>query len=539
MARNSVPADILFVTLSSRQWGKREELGIGYVAAAADVAGYRSRIAVIELDAGWQEILEHLGVGEPLALGIGFSHSGTSLPLVSAMLADVRHIAPNIHITAGGYFATFNAASLLDALPGLDSVVCGEGEETTVALLSTLRDGRSLAEIEGLRVRGAAFRPRTKLPELDTIAPPVRIELNGQVTHPLALSTSRGCMAHCTFCNVPAWTRTVSRGWRGKSPDGVAEEIRRLVNATGKTRFWVVDSSFEDGGDAELDRVRAIANAICDRDLKIRYYVFMRAETVASAAFDAVLPSLLESGLRRIFVGVESGTDERLKSLAKRADTKANLLALEKLRRSRVAVRAGWIMLQPDSTTDTLIGALKHLAEMSLLHSTADLFSQLEVYEGAAEVNRLRKKGLLKAEYWHDPFAYDFEDQRIAMLARSMRDGKLRWSDRWDGEAMHTAELVLCSAHHEPGVMSRRGAVDLIDAAAAHLEDLKGIQARANALFFEELLSLTADRSAETRMATLIDEHMSRFHLPTADAARSISSTLLADLQAQGFHVSY
>jgi anaerobic magnesium-protoporphyrin IX monomethyl ester cyclase len=529
----------MLVTLTSRRWGQREELGVGYVAAAARAAGYCCGVVSVDLEAGWAELVSKLRRSRPIAVGIGFSHAATSLACVGAMMDDVRRSALETHITVGGYFATFNSEALLTMLPQLDSVVCGEGERTFVCLLDSIVGRRPLSHVKGLRIRQSIFVPRSPIEALDDLPFPVReIEGFGE-TDLFAVSTSRGCMAHCTFCNVPAWTRHYGGGWRGRSAENVVDEIEALVCEYGVRRFWIVDSSFEDASVPGLGRIASIARVICARGLLIRYYVFMRAETVASAAIDPVLPRLVESGLRRVFVGVESARDSCLRSMAKRANADDNIEALRKLRDCDIAVRAGWIMFTPDATLESIGQSTVHLERMSLLHSTVDLFTRLELYSGSAEINKLRRKGLLKDQYWYDPFAYQFEDPRLEPFALAMTTAKLAGEHLWDGEAMHMADLIICSARHECGVRNTPVCWDLVERAAENVNELKAIQSRANLLFMEECLQLARSGWRDCTFQALLSEHLDRFHHPTAAASRSVAKSLLQDLAAHGVKVAY
>jgi radical SAM superfamily enzyme YgiQ (UPF0313 family) len=530
---------LLFVTFLSKRWGAREELGVGYVASAAAAAGYRVAVVAHDLEANCSSLVARAAADPPLILGLGFSHAATSLEQAGHFLREARRACPSTHITAGGYFATFNADRLLETLPELDSVVRGEGEHTIVELANVLKSGQAVDGIKGLATRGTAFFPRHPIADLDDLSPPVRTIEEMNEVDIFALSTSRGCMAHCTFCNVPAWTRQFSAGWRGRSPSNVVDEIEALAGGRADPRLWVVDSSYEDSTQGGFGRIADIANEILRRRLDVRYYVFMRAESVCDPAFTAVAPDLIASGLRRVFVGVEAGTDEDLKSIAKRARTGDNLEALSTLRAQGLAVRAGWIMFFPHSSLDDLWDKLDQLENFSLLHSTIDLFTCLEIYSGSAEVRKLERRGLLHPTYWHDPDGYDFEDERVAPLARAMREARRREEHLWDGEAIHMADLVLCSAGIDAGCAQSREGLDLVKRADLKLARIKDIQAQANRLFVEELLGAAAAGWDDSLFGALLQAHIDEFHMPTARAARAVASDLVQALAARDIHVRY
>jgi hypothetical protein len=534
----------------SRRWGVRAELGIGYVAAAARAAGFEAEIWMIDPEDDRSAVARILSGRAFGIVGLAFSHAALSLGTMGRLIADVRRAVPAGHITAGGYFATFNADRLLQAFPDLDSVVVGEGEATMVELAHRLARGQDpargqdfaraqdVAGVPGLKTRTAPFVARPPIGDLDDLPPPPReVEAGLDL---FSLSTSRGCLAHCTFCNVPAWTRRHGGGWRGRSAANVADELQALAALTPVPRVWIVDSSYEDSPDGGFERMSAIAREILSRRLTLRYYVFVRAESVCAPGFAARLPELIASGLRRVFVGVETGDDRQLKAFAKSARAAHHDTALAILRGQGLAVRAGWIMFAPDLELDALPAKVDQLERLGLLHSTIDLFTCLEVYAGSSKVRKLETRGLLRPEHWHDPYAYDFVDPRLARLARAMVRIREESAHAWDGEAMHTAELVLAGARHEPVADADRPARDaLVAAAEERLQKVKALQAAANRLFLEEAIERAREPFDEAGFAETVERHIRDFHRPTARAARAIGARLVDDLGARNVQVRY
>lgn len=531
---------IVFLSFSSKLWGRHEELGVGYVAAAAEAAGYPAMILTVDPEAGDLPALLGQVRNAPVLIGLALSHAATSLQTLESVLRECRNAIPDGHITAGGYFATFNSRKLLNALPELDSVVVGEGEETLVKLADRLCAKRDISNLAGLQTRTQSFRPRAPIKDLDALQHPKRgpTETGGRSIFPL--STSRGCLAHCTFCNVPAWTRHHGGGWRGRSPVNIVDELEALTQSQAFPRVWVVDSSFEDSETGGFERITAIAKEILRRDLALRYYVFFRAETICEPEFSHVLPLLVASGMRRVFVGVETGDDNELKAFAKHARAASNRAALEILRTAHLAIRAGWIMFTPQIRLEELVQKLDQLADFALLHSTIDLFTCLEAYSGSAEIRKLEKLGLLHEDAWHDPFAYDFIDPRVAVLARAMVAVRVAEGQKWDGEALHTADLIVAAARHEVGANATiDDAWDLVNEAAGRISRIKRVQTSANRLFLEEIIELAATRWDQDQFLGRVRQHMRDYHLPTARAGRTVAAKLLSDLGERGVQVHY
>lgn len=527
----------LLLSLYSRRWGKREELGLGYVCAALQAAGWKGGIEAIELgdDGDHRDLMERLRSERPLLLGIACSHAKTDLVALQHLLADAHKANVGIHTTAGGYFASFNGDKLLAACPDLDSVVVGEGEATTVQLLRRLGLGRKPGLCPGLRQRNVPFTSRPPVPDLDLLAHPYRAVPWLDDTSLRAVATSRGCLAHCTFCNVPAWTRKHGRGWRGRSAASVFEEVEQLVREYGTSRIWFVDSSFEDPtpGDGVV-RMVELADRLIKANLPICYYVFMRAESLCRPDVVAVLPKLVESGLRRVFVGIEAGSSERLKRYAKSARAHHNVQALQTLRGHGLATRAGWIMFSPESTLEELRRDAKYLRQLGLLHSTVDLFTQLELYTGASEVLRLQRLGLSSGEVWDDSFAYSFADPKVEPLATAMRRALDARGHAWNGEALHTAELAIATITLS-GSRAPTPLVQVANDARDHLLELSNVMAGLNEIFFDACLDLAEGSWSDGAFDDLLDRHIAKCHLPVASAAQALTSHLLTAARRLGY----
>lgn len=526
-----------FVTVYSARWGPIEELGIGYIAAHLEKSGHQADVAYVsdDLTSGMPLLEKVLATCHPLLLGIGCSHRTLDFDRLRQLTTHIRSIAPEIHITCGGYWATFNYGQLLAEWPDLDSVVVGEGEETTLDLLTRLATNISLNHCPGLALRLGTPPTRQVIHNLDSLALPKR-SLPDNMQHGIAsISTSRGCLAHCTFCNVPKWMSRYGGGtWRGRSPIHVVDEFEELIRGRGIRRFWVVDSSYEDPFPAGISRILEIADEILKRRLRLTYYVFFRAETVASPAFQEAISKLVSSGLRRVFIGVESADEDDLRSFIKKARPSEMARAISVLRTSKLAVRAGFILFSPRSTFESLRSTVAFMQENDLLWSTTDLTTCLELYSGAAEVTRLAKEGLLTGDPWRDPYCYRFRDQRLQPLAKALRDirAENRVAHRW--ESVHTAYLVCNGAAHCEAIFDRPAVVTDLERFEREINDIAEFLSGQNAVFFENLLELTEGQWDQSRFDELAREFIDTYQTEAAATAEVLTHEFLLKCQADG-----
>ena len=126
--------------------------------------------------------------------------------------------------------------------------------------------------------------------------------------HPyIALYSTRGCPAQCTFC---LWPQTLSgHAWRKRSSDDVAAEMKWA-----KENFPEVKEFFFDDDTFNIQKVRTIE--LCEKlkPLGITWSCTSRVTT----DYDT-LKAMREAGCRLLIVGFESGDPQILKNIKKGA----------------------------------------------------------------------------------------------------------------------------------------------------------------------------------------------------------------------------
>lgn len=191
---------------------------------------------------------------------------------LAAMAADF-----GATVIFGGPDPTLTPQTYL-ADPSVDLVVHHEGEQTIARLLDLVDAGTldlgSIADEPGIAYRTGdrviVNRPRPPIADLDTLPLPARDlidmsryletweDVNGYSS--MTISTSRGCPYGCSWCSDAVH----GDGFRQRSPESVAAEVKALKEAYDITRLRVVDdvdgidrSWIEDWADAaeNLDAV--------------------------------------------------------------------------------------------------------------------------------------------------------------------------------------------------------------------------------------------------------------------------------------------
>ena len=214
-------------------------------------------------------------------------------------------------VLGGPHINDFPRESL--ALPNVDAIVKGEGQEPMRMLLEVWEKGEVAKGIEGVMAH-----PDDPIPEEDTYFsnnlddyPMLDLEMieyeryydvmggGGIFT---TLVTSRGCPYRCTFCNTPR------HRYRVMSPARVCEEIKMAIDK-GIQEIYFVDDTFN----ITNKRVIELCDAILERGLKFSWTVRFRVKGVDRELLD----KMKAAGCGRIQFGVEQGTEEGLLRLKK------------------------------------------------------------------------------------------------------------------------------------------------------------------------------------------------------------------------------
>jgi radical SAM superfamily enzyme YgiQ (UPF0313 family) len=200
--------------------------------------------------------------------------------------------------------------------------------------------------------------------DLDTLPWPERTELPTVLREGFAAAvcTTRGCLYRCTFCGTGAVGDLLGRNrYRSRSVDGVVDEIERLQADFGIEFVSISDDLFLAKHPGSQERARAFADEILRRKLDISFMVDARVDALGDLS---LLVHLKRAGLRRIFVGLETGSYEQLISYRQRhvsagEDPAARINAVTDL---GIEVIPGTIMFHPTVRPDELRQTL-HLLE--------------------------------------------------------------------------------------------------------------------------------------------------------------------------------
>ncbi|HEX5501936.1 MAG TPA: radical SAM protein [Thermomicrobiales bacterium] len=244
-----------------------------------------------------------------------------------------RH--PHLTIVWGGYFPTQHYESCLRA-DYVDYVVRGHGEAVFKGLLDALARGDDPTCLPGLAYRDprggtVVSNPLAPIPHPDALPwfPYHRIDTPRYVrrtflgTRTLAHHSSYGCPFFCNFCAV---VNMVGGRWLAQSAERAAATARHLHDTWGVNAVEFYDNNFF------VHEARTAEFAERVTDLGLAWWGESRIDTFLRYS-EHTWGLLRDSGLKMVFMGAESGSDETLQRMnkGKTASTEKTLAIAAKM----------------------------------------------------------------------------------------------------------------------------------------------------------------------------------------------------------------
>jgi len=364
----------------------------------------------------------------------GFQLNMANYQPVRSVVEKIKYEKPDSVIILGGPFLVAQAEDILKNGPLFDFVVMGEGEITTLELLTAIGRGeRDFSPVKGLVWRNSANEilknePRELIENLDGLPFPARDFLENARRDPVdngifecvRVVTSRGCTGRCSFCCVNLHNRTQKgKRWRGRSPEHVVDELEILNRSYGARVFNFSDSSFEDPGISGKRRSREICEEIIRRGLRLSAKIYLRCETMKTEEDIELLKLYKRAGIDVVIAGAESGSEHELRLYEKHAMLEDNYRIVKILGELDLFyVMIGFIMFGPNSTGSTLRSNMEFLYKFGFADNLMLVCNVLMLIKGSKLYRMLKDEGRVKdpENFWEPP-KYKMNDPAAERMA--------------------------------------------------------------------------------------------------------------------------
>lgn len=277
---------------------------------------------------------------------------------------------PGVPIVWGGYFPSAHADVALKE-DYIDICVHSQGEQTFLELVRVLAHGGDLSAVAGIVYKEGGqikHNPHRTLIPLDQLPlwPYHKLPMERYLhRHYLgnrvgSHHSSYGCPFACNFCAVVGM---VNKRWLPESPERVAQIV--LMQ---KEQYGIDALQFHDM-DFFVSEPRTAEFAERMKDQGLAWWALGRVDELMRYS-DATWAKLKASGLKMVFSGAESGSDEVLKRMNKGGKVSVNL-TLELAKRMRqygIVPEFSFVMGNPPNPLDDIaatIGFIRQLKEVN------------------------------------------------------------------------------------------------------------------------------------------------------------------------------
>jgi anaerobic magnesium-protoporphyrin IX monomethyl ester cyclase len=338
---------------------------------------------------------------------------------------SLKALHPGLVIVWGGYFPTQHWEACLRS-GFVDHVVRGHGELVFARLLAALREGGDPASLPSVAGHGPGTgeptsNPLAPIPSPDSlpdfpyhlvdVGRYARRTFMGERTLPH--HSSYGCPFFCNFCAV---VNMVGGRWLAQSAARTAGVTRTLVERFGADAVEFYDNNFfvHEARTAEFsERIRALG---------IRWWGEARIDTLLKYS-ERTWGLMRDAGLRMVFLGAESGSDETLKRMNKggSASTAKTLAIAEKMRHHGIVPEFSFVLGNPPDPDGETAATIEFVRKVKRVNPEAEIILYIytpvplagELYEQAKAAGFRFPETL---EEWVGPGWQEFSQRRSAHM---------------------------------------------------------------------------------------------------------------------------
>jgi radical SAM superfamily enzyme YgiQ (UPF0313 family) len=319
---------------------------------------------------------------------VGFGTYQQNISHIRAIARLIKRVLPETRVILGGPQATFMPDAALPAMPEIDYLSRGEGEQVIRAIAEAIDGGAVGGLIAGVTSRTAEGECVTGplsevLEDLDAYASPwLTGVLDPASMDESILLTSRGCPNNCCFCYTPS---AFGRKTRSQSVERVLEDITYIVRH-GPGRLWFADPNFS----FSAERVVAILEGILNRDLRVSMWVETRADMLTNE----LIRLLKRAGVHSIAMGLESASPNVYPGLNKGIDPDTIGRAARSALEAGLDVELFSQFALPNETLEDAFQTLEFVKDCGVKIRGNSNAQQMQLYFGAELYSTYRERGI-------------------------------------------------------------------------------------------------------------------------------------------------
>lgn len=379
------------------------------IGSALDNSKYKVIIVDGRIEENPLEIIaKH--INQAVCLGVT-SLTGSPIKDALYITSETKKLKNDLPIIWGGWHTSLFSEQTLKDEKNIDITVQGQGEETFKEIVDAISNNLLIENIKGICYRnekGGVIKnlARTILPmdtfsdvNYDLIDVEKYFEKKGR--RQLDYISSTGCHFRCTFCADPF---VYERKWTAISAEIMVEKLAELHKKYQFTDLNLQDETYF----TFRNRVVEIAERLIEKKLNITWAATMRADQGARLS-EEDFETCAKSGLRRLLIGVESGSQEMMDWLKKDIKIEQVYTCAERCKKHNIAVIFPFIVGFPDETEKSIISTITMVKELNQMHpnfSTPIFY--FKPYPGSSITDEVIKKGYVLPKTIHEWSDFDY-----------------------------------------------------------------------------------------------------------------------------------
>lgn len=332
---------------------------------------------------------------------IGFSLKMGTMNQFDSLYASIKQIlytddAYSPLLVVGNSVAIFDGDYLLSRYPDVILSI-GEGEisfHDIILFLSKKIPFEAIRNIKSASVNNLGIPSQKEYYYFDDICYSDRrfsakyYEQGGEVY----IEGSRGC-AYCSCsiceCKQLLGSSSVFKKWRPRPVRIIVSELINLKEL-GIENVTFSDEDFVGNDSDGIQHAEDFAEALTGKNIGIKFRVNMRVKSISNCTDDAqmkkrrsqLLIKLKQSGLIKIFLGFESGSQTQLKRYSKNFSFAEFLDAKKLLESLSIDYELGFINFDPLMSFDELTETMSFISENNCIPFISNIFKELRIQAG-------------------------------------------------------------------------------------------------------------------------------------------------------------
>jgi len=320
--------------------------------------------------------------------------TGTPIKDAVAISEMTKHCAPQVPVVWGGWHPSIYPEQCLRE-GFADYCIFGQGEITFNELLDAIDAGDGFDAILGLAyLKNGSFVQNAErkfidinnFPAYDYDLVPMETYFRLKRIRQIDFYSSQGCPYRCAFCADPY---VYNRRWSGLKGSRMLFDVFDAVR-----KYRVDDVLFQDENFfANRNRVMEFCAGVNKHAMQFTWAATSRADQIAPLP-DDFLRDAARSGLRRVMIGAESGSQEMLDLMKKDTLAEEAIISAEKLSRHGIGASFGFIVGFPEEGFENTLKTLDTIKEIKRIDPRFEFnIFFFTPYPGTELFNYIVKKG--------------------------------------------------------------------------------------------------------------------------------------------------